>query len=150
MDAGFGTDRNLTWLLPHDYQVPAKGHSTARAAAHARCITEWTEIRPDDTWMAWSTKPLSYPRPTRTAVVRKRTPSRDRHALYVTTLVDLMLPDPAALYDDRGQIEVEIQSDKMGLLITRRRKRQFATQKMLIVINDWVHNLLAWLHTHTG
>lgn len=81
-------------------------------------------------------------------MVRKRTPSRDRHALYITTLRDLTLPELAALYDDRGQIEVEIQSDNMGLLIARRRKRQFVAQEMLLVINDWVHNLLAWLHTH--
>ena len=39
MDAGFGTDSNLTWLLPHGYQIVVKGFSAARAAAHARCIT---------------------------------------------------------------------------------------------------------------
>ena len=54
----------------------------------------------------------------------------------------------ADLSDDRGRIEVEIQSDKMGLLIARRRKRHFAAQEMLILINDWVHNLLAWWHTN--
>jgi hypothetical protein len=45
-------------------------------------------------------------------------------------------------------MEVEIQSDKMGLLIARRRKGQFTAQEMLILVNDWVHNLLAWLHTN--
>jgi hypothetical protein len=146
MDAGFGTDTNLTWLLPHGYQVVVKGFSAARAAAHARRVRTWTEIRPHDTWIAWSPKPLVFTRPTRTAVVRWRTPKRDRHALYITTLTDLSLHDLADLYDDRGQIEVDIQSDKMGLLIARRRKRQFAAQEMLILLNDWVHNFLAWFH----
>jgi hypothetical protein len=146
MDAGFGTDANLNFLLPHDYQLLVKGFSTARAAAHARRITSWTEIRPGDTWLAWSPKPLVFARPTRTAVVRWRTPKRERHALYITTLTDLSLHDLADLYDDRGQIEVEIQSDKMGLLIARRRKSKFAAQEMLILLNDWVHNFLAWFH----
>jgi hypothetical protein len=146
MDAGFGTDTNLTWLLPRGYQVVVKGFSASRAAAHARRITTWTEIRPNDTWIAWSPKPLVFTRPTRTAVVRWRTPKRERHALYITTLTDLTLHELAELYDDRGQVEVEIQSDKMGLLIARRRKSQFAAQEMLILLNDWVHNFLAWFH----
>jgi hypothetical protein len=148
MDAGFGTDDNITWLLPHDYQLLVKGFSGKRAAAYARRVATWTEIRPNDTWIAWSPKQVVFPRPTRTAIVRWRTPKQERHALYITTLVDLTLQQLADLYDDRGGIEVEIQSDKMGLLIARRRKGHFVAQEMLILINDWVHNLLAWLHTN--
>ena len=148
MDAGFGTDDNITWVLPHDYQLLVKGFSGKRAAAYARRVTTWTEIRPNDTWIAWSPKQLVFPRPTRTAVVRWRTPKQYRHALYITTLPDLTLHELADLYDDRGRIEVEIQSDKMGLLIARRRKGHFVAQEMLILVNDWVHNLLAWLHAN--
>jgi hypothetical protein len=147
-DGGFGTDGNLSWLLPHEYQVLLKGFSGKRAAAYARRVTDWTEIRANDTWIAWSPKQLVFPRPTRTAVVRQRTPKQDRHALYITSLVDLSLPDLAELYDKRGRMEVEIQADKMGLLIARRRKSHFAAQEMLILINDWVHNLLAWVHAN--
>ncbi len=148
MDAGFGTDDNITWVLPHDYQLLVKGFSGKRAAAYARRVTMWTEIRPNDTWIAWSPKQLVFPRPTRTAVVRWRTPKQYCHALYITTLQDLTLHGLADLYDDRGRIEVEIQSDKMGLLIARRRKGHFVAQEMLILVNDWVHNLLAWLHAN--
>jgi hypothetical protein len=146
MDAGFGTDANLAWILPHDYQLLVKGFSAGRAAAHARCISSWTEVRALDTWAAWSTKPLQLSRPTRTVVLKQRTPTRDRHALLLTTLIDLDLAEIVCLYEDRGQIEVEIQSDKMGLLIARRRKRSLAAQELLILLNDWVHNLLAVLH----
>jgi Transposase DDE domain group 1 len=147
MDAGFGTDANLAYLLPYDYQVLVKGFSAGRAAAHARCISRWTEIRADDTWAAWSAKPLQLSRPSRTVVLKQRTPTRERHALLLTTLLELELSEIVSLYDDRGQMEVEIQSDKMGLLIARRRKHSFAAQELLILLNDWVHNLLAVLHT---
>lgn len=66
--------------------------------------------------------------------------------MYLTTLTDLRLAEVVRLYDARGHMEVEIQSDKMGLLLARRRKHGFAAQEMLILINDWVHNLLARLH----
>jgi hypothetical protein len=66
--------------------------------------------------------------PTRTVVVRWLTPTRCQHALYITTLCDLTLREIAELYGDRSGIEVEIQADKMGLLVARRRKRRFAAQ----------------------
>lgn len=36
IDAGFGDDANLSWLLPWGYQALAKGYSGKRAAAYAR------------------------------------------------------------------------------------------------------------------
>jgi hypothetical protein len=36
IDAGFGDDANLRWLLPWGYQVLAKGYSGKRAAVYAR------------------------------------------------------------------------------------------------------------------
>jgi len=145
-DAGFGTDSNVNWLLAADYQVLVKGYSGKRAAAQARQVREWVEVKANDTWMARSPRPLAFARPTQTLVVRQRTPKGERHALYITTLSELSLAEVAALYDDRGHMEVEIQSDKMGLLVARRRKSHFAAQEMLILLNDWVHNLLALLH----
>lgn len=145
-DAGFGTDSNVNWLLLADYQLLVKGYSGKRAAAQARRVREWVEVKPNDTWMARSPRLLTFARPTQTLVVRQRTPKGARHALYITTLSELSLAEIAALYDDRGHMEVEIQSDKMGLLIARRRKSHFAAQEMLILLNDWVHNLLAVVH----
>ena len=89
MDGGFGTDENLTWLLPQDYQLVVKGFSGKRAAAYARRVTSWTAIRPNDTWIAWSPTQLVLHRPTRTAVVRRQTPKKLRHALSNTTLRQL-------------------------------------------------------------
>lgn len=150
LDGGFGDDANLTWLLPWGYQVLAKGYSGKRALAYAHRVptADWVEVRPGQRWLAWSPRQLALGHATRTLVVRWLTPQAGcKHALYITTLCDWSLRDIANLYDDRGGMEVEIQTDKAGLLVARRRKHQWAAQEMLILLNDWAHNLLAWFRT---
>jgi hypothetical protein len=133
--------------LPWEYQGLAKGYSGKRAAAYARRVTHWTEVRPGQRWLAWSPVQLTFSRPTRTVAVRWLTPKGVyKHALYITTLCDHSLTDVADLYDDRGGSEVEIQADKTGLFLARRRKHRWAGQEMLILLNDWAHNVLAWFH----
>jgi hypothetical protein len=149
IDGGFGDDENLRWLLPQGYQVLAKGYSGKRATAYARRVRKanWQEIEPGRRWLAWSPIQLAFSRPTRTVAVRWLTPKGQyRHALYITTLTELDLLEIADLYDDRGKVEVEIQADKHGLLVARRRKHAFAAQEMLLLLNDWAHNFLAWFH----
>jgi hypothetical protein len=58
------------------------------------------------------------------------------------------LVEVADFYDDRGSAEVDIQADKMGLLIARRRKHNWEAQEMLVLLNDWAHNVLAWFHAY--
>jgi Transposase DDE domain group 1 len=127
----------------------AKGYSGKRAAAYARRIhaADWLEIEPGRRWLAWSPRQLLFSRPTRTVAVRWLTPQQQwKHALYITTLSELSLTEIADLYDERGKAEVEIQADKSGLFLARRRKHSFVAQEMLILLNDWAHNLLAWFH----
>ena len=50
-----------------------------------------------------------------------------------------------AHYDDRGACETEIQADKGGLKMERRRKKRLAAQEALILLTDVAHNLLAWV-----
>jgi hypothetical protein len=147
LDGGFGDDHNLHWLMPQGYQVLAKGYSGKRAAAYASRVrpANWLEVAPGQRWLAWSPTQLAFSRPTRTVAVRWLTPKGQyRHALYLTTLTALDLADIAHLYDDRGQMEVEIKTDKQGLLLAHRRKHTFAAQEMLVLLNDWAHNFLAW------
>ncbi len=47
-------------------------------------------------------------------------------------------------YDARGACETEIQADKGGLKLCKRRKKQPAAQEVLILLTDIAHNLLAW------
>ncbi len=147
IDGGFGTDNNLAWALSRGYQLSAKGYSGKRAAAYVRRVSHWTEIRPGERWVALSPVQLVFPVPTQTIVVRWLTPKcRLAHALYITTDLTATPVDVAKTYDTRGAGEVEIQTDHVGLLLRRRRKRRFVAQEMLILLNDLAHNWLAWLH----
>lgn len=147
IDGGFGDDKNLTWVLKRKYQLIAKGYSGKRASAYARRVEHWIELRPDDSWVALSPIQLAFPTPTQTIVARWLTPKGCfRHGLYITTNLEATPTEVAETYDARGAGEVEIQADHMGLLLRRRRKRCFAAQEMLILLNDLTHNWLAWLH----
>jgi hypothetical protein len=147
IDAGFGDDENLAWVLSRDYQLIAKGYSGKRAAAYARRVKHWIEIRPGERWVALCPMQLVFPVPTQTIVVRWLTSKEHfRHSLYITTDLDATPIEVAETYDDRGAGEVEIQTDHAGLLLRRRRKRRFAAQEMLVLLNDFAHNWLAWLY----
>jgi len=54
LDGGFGSDDNLAWLLNRSYQLIAKGYSGKRAAAYARQVRHWIEVRPGEKWVALS------------------------------------------------------------------------------------------------
>ena len=147
IDGGFGSDDNLAWVLGRHYQLIAKGYSGKRAAAYARRVKHWTEIRPGERWVARSPVQLAFPMPTQTIVVRWLTPKRHfRHALYISTDLVATPIEVAETFDDRGAGEVEIQADHTGLLLRRRQKRCFAAQEMLVLLNDLAHNWLAWLY----
>jgi hypothetical protein len=147
LDGGFGDDASLKWVLNRHYQLRAKGFSGKRAAMYARYVRDWTEDRPGDRWVALSPTQLVFPIPTQTVMVRWATPKGGfKHGLYITTDVQATPSEVVAAYDQRGAAEVEIQADHMGLLLRRRRKRCFAAQEMLILLNDLAHNWLAWLH----
>lgn len=145
-DGGFGSDANLRWLIGRDYHTVAKGFSWKRARAWAGRVSNWTEVRPRR-WLAWAPDQLDLGRPTRIVAVRWLTPKgRIRHALYITTLLDLSLLDIAKVYNDRGGAENEIGGDKVGLKITHRRSQRMLSQEALVLLADLAHNLLAWFH----
>lgn len=147
LDGGFGSDDNLSWTLARGYRLIAKGYSGKRAAAFARQVGQWVEIRAEERWVAPSPVQLAFSVPTQTVVVRWRTQKgRFRHALYITTDLTATPEDIVHTYDARGAGEVEIQTDHMGLWLRRRRKRRLAAQEMLILLNDLAHNWLAWFY----
>lgn len=65
-------------------------------------------------------------------------------ATVVCSLLDWTPEQVIRHYDDRGQCETQIQADKGGLKLTRRRKQSLAAQEGLILLTDLAHNLLAW------
>ncbi len=43
LDAGFGSDDNINWLLHRGYHVRSKGYSGKRATAFARQVRQWQQ-----------------------------------------------------------------------------------------------------------
>jgi len=148
IDAEFGTDDNLKWLLSRGYQVVAKNNSGRRAGAWGAKIQDWQVIEPERRWVGVPQKQLTFCVPTRTIAVRWQDAHKPifKHALYVVTNLDLPLLDICHLYDLRAGAEIDIRDDKQGLLLTHRRKRLWYAQEVLVLLNDLAHNFLSMFH----
>jgi hypothetical protein len=147
LDAGFGNDQNINWLLHRGYQVLSKHKSSKRASLIASQIEDWNPLN-DQKWVANVPKPLChrYYRRTQTVVLCWYNAKSDvfKHALLVCSLLDLDLFEISHLYDERARMETEIKADKGGLLLPKRRKKQFEAQEALVLLTDLAHSILAW------
>ena len=147
LDAGFGNDQNINWLLHRGYQVLSKHKSSKRAYLIASQIDDWYPLD-DRKWIAKVPKSLCrrYYRRTQTAVLCWYNPKSNvfKHALLVCSLLDLDLFEISELYNERASIENEIKADKGGLLLPKRRKKQLEAQEALVLLTDLAHNILAW------
>jgi hypothetical protein len=147
LDAGFGNDQNINWLLHRGYQVLSKHKSSKRASLIASQVGTWYPLD-DRKWVAEVPKSLyhRYYRRTQTAVLCWYNPKRHvfKYALLVCSLLDLDLFEISHLYDERASMENEIKADKGGLLLPKRRKKQLEAQEALVLLTDLAHNILAW------
>lgn len=91
LDAGFGTDANINWLLHRGYHVLPKGYSGKRAAAVARHVRRWQQLD-TYTWIAPAPSPLArrYYRRTQTSVLRWQNDQtkRFKHAVLICSVGD--------------------------------------------------------------
>lgn len=88
---------------------------------------------------------LAYCRPTQSHLLRWWTEAgMEKHAIMICSIVDWSAQTLMTHYDDRGACEKEIQSDKVGLRMEKRRKKRMPAQEALILLTDTAHNLLAW------
>jgi hypothetical protein len=145
LDAGFGTDDNLRWLLRRRYEVIAKNNSGRRAGAWGKQVPEWQEIVAGQRWVGMPPQQLQFSVPTRTIAVRwlDRRKVKLKHALYVVTDLERPLVEMCHRYDLRGGAEIDIRDDKQGLLLTHRRRRFWHAQETLVLLNDLAHNFLS-------
>jgi hypothetical protein len=152
-DAGFGTDKNINWMLTQDYQVLGKVFAHGRVSKLRRTVSKWlpTPSSPGRE-VAIVDKPHRYARKTRQYVVR--TPKKTNTWAYgalVTTLMDLDPFEVVDLYDERGGgIETDFRSDRQGLGLAKRRKHRMAAQQILIELGGRAHNLLVWTAKQLG
>ncbi len=165
VDGGGGKDEDVNWLLRRRYAVLVKVKNWRRAAKLAASVETWhTDPKTGDRQAGWVQAPHSYVCPTRQLAVRTRKEGKWHHWVIVFSLSDQQvfyllhqsLPKTltseqllfAALhaYDMRsGGVETSNKGSKQGLGITKRNKRSFAAQEMLVLLAQLAYNLLTWV-----
>jgi hypothetical protein len=165
LDAGGGTVAALNELLAAGYAVVSKEYSAQRVSQIVKSVKEWIED-PDQPgrqvgWVQEETR--EYRCPVRRLGVRaKSSKGAWHHAVLVfarldpkdiLTLMGHSKPaDEASImrayahfYDQRGGgIETSFGEDKNGLGITKRNKKRFEAQRLLMLLGTLAHNLLMW------
>lgn len=154
-DAGFGTDRNINWMLNQHYRILGKMFSSKRVHKLAKSVTAWgaTESSPGREY-GLVTTPHHYVRKTTQLLVRtpkSSPPGTWAYGALVSNLHDRSPHELIALYDARGGgVETDFRADRQGLGLGKRRKRHMAAQQMLIHLAERVHNLLVWTAKELG
>lgn len=164
IDAGGGSLDDVNWLLSHGYQVHCKEYSTKRAKRLAASVQVWI----DDPHVlgrqvGWVREPApEYVRPVRRLAVRCRQHNGQwAYGVLISTLAPAEVlaltqhttdTEPAtvllayvAFYDQRGGgIETSFKGDKQGLGLTKRNKKSFEAQQMVMLLGSLVHNVVVW------
>jgi len=168
VDAGGGTDEDINWLLRRGYQIMVKVKHYKRSAKLCRSVSTWyTDPKVEGRQVGWVDSPHPYAKPTRQLGIRNR--KRNGHWTYhvvAFTLTDEQLfwlahqplrgqPTPQQLlfaalhaYDLRsGAVETSNKGSKQGLGLTKRNKRRFVAQHMLVLLAQLAYNLITWTRT---
>ncbi len=166
IDGGGGSVADIKGLLERGYAVHAKDYSTARAHALAATVTDWIDDpHVPGRQVGWVTaEPTAYGRAVRRIAVRTH---KKNGQWAVGVLVSTLAPrdvitltrqpidrvgDPSAVlrayvsfYDQRGGgVETSFKEDKQGLGLTKRSKKRFAAQQMVLALGTLAHNVLVW------
>jgi hypothetical protein len=166
IDSAGGSVGELNWLLGRAYQLHGKDYSGVRAQALAESVREWIADPADSNrQMGWVTVPAElYCRPVQRIAVRCRKKNGQwgygviistlapQEVLLLTGGYEQEVNDPKAVllayvnfYDQRGgSVEIEIKEDKQGLGTSKRNKKRFEAQQLLIQLEALAHNLLVW------
>ncbi len=164
-DASAGTDKHINWALGRGYEILTKVKNWQRVRKLTESIEEWhDDPKVADRQFAWVPEPHGYVRATRQLAVRRKDKTGDwRVRVLVTSLDNTTLlwlarqpfrkePRPidsmcalAYAYDLRGGgVETSIKDSKQGLGITKRNKRSFHAQEMLVLLAQLASNLITW------
>lgn len=146
-DSGFGGDDNVNYALGKKWQLLTKGSGGQRPGSFARQVAaaDWQVLRPDDRWVAQVVNPPTYLESVQHLLLRWRNQKRElKYATVVCSILAWSMTEVINHYDARGACETEIQADKGGLKLCKRRKKHLPPQEVLILLTDIAHNLLAW------
>lgn len=166
IDAGGGSLDDVNWMLERGYQVHCKDYSGERAQKLAQSVSEWI----DDPKVIGrqigrvTIAASQYVREVERIAVRcLKNNGQWAIGVLISTLsakdviiltnqpIDRVNSPKAVLlanvyfYDLRaGSIEIEIKEDKQGLGITKRNKKRFDAQQMLMLLGSLAHNVIVW------
>jgi hypothetical protein len=171
IDAGAGSVADINWLLFQGYHVLAKDYSTKRAEGLAAQVTDWIPD-PGDPERQVGLVPVpatdyhagTYRRTITRVAVRCRLASGHwgvgviictlppAEALRLSGQAPSQAAQPQAcalayvkLYDQRGGgVETTFKEDKQGLGSTKRSKKRFPAQQVVVALGALAHNVLIW------
>jgi hypothetical protein len=161
--AGGGSVSEINFLLFRGYQVMAKNYSSQRAQKLAAGVSEWVDdprIEGRQVGCVRATT-SAYERAVRRIAVRCRKKNGQWgigvliSTLSAADVLALIGQSPskeeddaavllayASFYDARGGgVEMAIKDDKQGLGITKRNKKRFEAQQMVMLLNELAHNV---------
>ncbi len=167
VDAGGGTLADLNMALERGYRIHAKDYSSARSVRLAGSVVAWVDDpKCRGRQIGWVQQAApEYARPVTRVAVRCQNKKGEWKAgvivsaltteevLEVAELPSELREDPHAallayvyFYDQRGgACETEFRGDKQGLGMTKRNKKRFAGQQMLVQLSALAHNVLIWM-----
>ena len=166
IDGGGGNDSDINWLLGHHYQLLVKVTHWKRVAKLVTTVETWhTDPKDPRRQAGWVGTPFAYDQPTQQLAVRCQTKKgKWQTAILVFNLDDDQLrwlnhqgkqplgwtADPIWLavyaYDLRGGgVETAIRGSKQGLGITKRNKKSFHAQEMLLLLAQLAYNVTSWV-----
>jgi hypothetical protein len=164
-DASGGTDKHINWSLGRGYGILTKVKNWQRVRKLTQSIEQWyDDPKVADRQLAWVPEPHPYARPTRQLAVRRKDKKGNWKVRVLATTLDHATlcwlarqpfkkePKPieemcalAYAYDLRGGgVETSIKDSKQGLGITKRNKRNFHAQEMLVLLAQLARNLIIW------
>ncbi len=165
-DGGGGSRTAVNWALWRGYAVHCKDCSTQRAEKLAASVTEWVDDpRNPGRQVGWVTEPTRADiRPVRRIAVRCPTKAGDWAVGVVISALALhdilalthqpvdRVSDPTAVllayvyfYDRRGGgVETANKEDKPGLGLSKRKKKRFEAQQIVVLLSALAHNVLVW------
>lgn len=148
-DAGFGSDYNVDYVLDEGWQILTKGIGGKRSACLMREMkdTTWLEVGLNR-WVAEAAHPPTFIKPVQFLLLRWLNPQGEtKYANVICSVLDWSMLEVIQHFDDRGGCETQIQADKGGLKLSKRRKIHLEAQEALILLTDLAHNLLSWVTT---
>jgi hypothetical protein len=165
-DGHGGSQGDVNWALSRGYHLHTKEYSWDRARKLAETVEVWhDDPKMPGRQMGWVTEEATeYIRPVKRIAVRTRKKNGQwgigviLSSLPAAVMILLArlpihcLQDAVAVlaayvyfYDLRsGGVETEFKEDKQGLGITKRNKKRFEAQQILVQLNVLAHNLIVW------